>query len=119
MAGGSGFGPHFVWARLALVAVLVPLVVTVPVQSVGATVNRTAPIAATAPDPGVVWPTSDDAVGWPLSSPVRGGEDRRPVLARAGARHLPQHPGEHAAPHHQHQHHEAAHLQQGEPQGLE
>ncbi|WP_044506346.1 hypothetical protein [Gordonia sp. KTR9] len=89
MAGGSGFGPHFVWARLALVAVLVPLVVTVPVQSVGATVNRTAPvagIAATAPDPGVVGPTSDDAVGWPLSSPVRGGEDRRPVLARAGAR---------------------------------
>ncbi len=91
MAGGSGFGPHFVWARLALVAVLVPLVVTVPVQSVGATVNRTAPIAATAPDPGVVGPTSDDAVGWPLSSPVRGGEDRRPVLARAGARPTAEH----------------------------
>ena len=32
MDGGSGFGLHLVWARLVLVAVLVLLVVTVPVQ---------------------------------------------------------------------------------------
>lgn len=94
MDGGSGFGLHLVWARLVLVAVLVLLVVTVPVQQAGAIDAPTDPRsgAATASGlPRIVGPPPDSAVGRPLSSSSRGGEDRRPVLARAGARPTAEH----------------------------
>ncbi|MCG7632106.1 hypothetical protein MHN80_07255 [Gordonia McavH-238-E] len=89
MDGGSGFGPHFVWTRLVVVAaVLVMLVVVVPGQRAGAIVVHAIPpaaVAATAPGPGL-GPSSETVVGRPLSSRSRGREDRRPVLARAAAR---------------------------------
>ena len=86
MDGGTGFGPHVAWARLVLVAVLVPLVVTGPVPRADALVTPAVGVAVTTPDPGVVGPVSGPAVGRPLSSPSRGGEDRRSALVPAGAR---------------------------------
>ena len=94
MDGGSRFGLHLVWARFVLVAVLVLLVVTVPVQQAGAIDAPTDPRsgAATASGlPYIVGPPPDSAVGRPLSSSSRGGEDRRPVLARVGARPTAEH----------------------------
>ncbi|OCH82227.1 hypothetical protein [Gordonia sp. UCD-TK1] len=95
MDGGSRFGLHLVWARFVLVAVLVLLVVTVPVQQAGAIDAPTDPesrAAVTAPGlPYIVGPPPDSAVGRPLSSSSRGGEDRRPVLARVGARPTAEH----------------------------
>ncbi|MFE0752001.1 hypothetical protein [Gordonia sp. NPDC058843] len=86
MDGGSGFGPHVVWARLVLVAALVPLVVIVPVPragAIGAPADPASRVAVAAAGPDLVRSYTDTAVGRPLSSPARGGEDRRPVLARA------------------------------------